>query len=260
VLNTLRLMQDEDLAIEQVDELTGPILGFPKSATFRTADLVGLDIVASVVVNLRENLPEDERCELFELPEFITKMLERGWLGEKTGGGFYKRVKENGERKILALDWKTLEYRPRQKGGFPSLELARNVEDIGERVRTILGSKDRAAGLFQRLLDDLFHYAAMRVPEISDSVLEIDQAMRYGFNWERGPFELWDAVGVEPVVERWRSSRRIRRTFICARMASAFTWSRRRRGIGWRRNGRAFSSWPSAKRPARQWSRTQAPA
>jgi 3-hydroxyacyl-CoA dehydrogenase len=133
MLNALRLMREEDLTIEQVDELTGPIPGFPKSATFRTADLVGLDILASVVGTLRDNLPQDERRELFQLPDFIAKMLERGWLGEKTGQGFYKRVKENGERKILALDWKTLDYRPRQKGGFPSLELARNVEDIGHR-------------------------------------------------------------------------------------------------------------------------------
>lgn len=209
MLNALRLMQEEDLTIEQVDELTGPIPGFPKSATFRTADLVGLDILASVVGTLRDNLPEDERRDLFQLPDFITEMLERGWLGEKAGQGFYKRVKENGERKILVLDWKTLDYRPRQKGGFPSLELARNVEDIGERLRTILAPKDRVAGLYQRLLDDLFHYAAMRVPEISDTVLEIDQAMRYGFNWELGPFELWDTIGVEPVVERWRQQNRI---------------------------------------------------
>jgi len=242
VLNTLRLMQDEELAIEQVDELTGPILGFPKSATFRTADLVGLDILASVVGNLGENLPADERRELFELPDFILKMLERGWLGEKTGQGFYKRVRENGERKILALDWKTLEYRPRQKGGFPSLELARNVEDLGERLRTILGSKDRVAGLVRRLLDDLFHYAAMRMPEISDSVLEIDQAMRFGFNWELGPFELWDAVGVEPVVERWRQQNRP-----LPPMVEGFLKTHRQ-GFYLRENGRRFYFEPQETR------------
>jgi 3-hydroxyacyl-CoA dehydrogenase len=208
VLNTLRLMQEEELSIEQVDELTGPILGFPKSATFRTADLVGVDVLAHVVNNLRENLPDDERRELFQVPDFIQKMLERGWLGEKSGQGFYQRVKENGERKILALDWKILEYRPRQKGGFAALELARNVEDIGERLRTILGSRDRVAGLYQRLLDDLFHYAAMRIPEIADSVVEVDQALHYGFNWELGPFELWDALGLEPVLERWQQQQR----------------------------------------------------
>ncbi len=208
VMNTLRLMQEADLTIEQVDELTGPMLGFPKSATFRTADIVGLDVMAHVVANLRENLLQDERRELFQLPDFIQKMLERGWLGEKSGQGFYQRVKENGDSKILALDWKTLEYRPRQKAVFPALELARNAEDIGQRLRQVLNSGDRVAGLYQRLLDDLFHYAAMRIPEIADGVHEVDQAMRYGFNWEHGPFELWDAVGVEPVLERWQQQNR----------------------------------------------------
>ncbi|MFQ5818128.1 MAG: 3-hydroxyacyl-CoA dehydrogenase/enoyl-CoA hydratase family protein, partial [Terriglobia bacterium] len=208
VLNTLRLMQEEDLTIEQVDELTGPVLGFPRSATFRTADLVGLDILASVVSNLRHNLPDDERRELFQLPDFIQKMLERGWLGEKTGQGFYKRVKEDGERKILALDWKTLEYRPRQKASFPTLELARNADDLGERLRTILSAGDRVSGFYECLLDDLFHYAAMRLPEIADSIVEVDRALHYGFNWERGPFALWDAVGLQPVLERWRQQQR----------------------------------------------------
>ncbi len=208
VLNTLRLMQEDDLTLEQVDELTGPILGFPRSATFRTADLVGLDILASVVANLRQNLPQDERRELFQLPDFIQKMLERGWLGEKSGQGFYKRVKDGGDSKILALDWKTLEYRLQQKASFPALELARNAEDIGERLRMILAGRDRVAGFYQRQLDDLFHYAALRIPEVADTVVEVDQALHYGFNWELGPFALWDAVGVEPVVVRWRQQKR----------------------------------------------------
>ncbi|MFQ5663481.1 MAG: 3-hydroxyacyl-CoA dehydrogenase NAD-binding domain-containing protein [Terriglobia bacterium] len=208
VLNTLRLMQEEELTIEEVDELTGPILGFPRSATFRTADLVGLDILASVVANLGENLPNDERRELFQLPDFIQKMLERGWLGEKTGQGFYKRVKENGQRKILALDWKTLDYRPRQKARFPGLELARNIEDTGERLQRLLAARDRVGRFYQQLLDDLFHYAAMRIPEIADSIVEVDQALHYGFNWELGPFEVWDAVGLEPVLEHWREQKR----------------------------------------------------
>ncbi|MBI4465981.1 MAG: 3-hydroxyacyl-CoA dehydrogenase/enoyl-CoA hydratase family protein [Acidobacteria bacterium] len=208
MLNVLRLMQEEDLTIEQVDELTGPAAGFPRSATFRTADLVGLDVLAHVVSNLRENLPNDERRELFVLPDFIQKMLEKGWLGEKTGQGFYKRIKENGESKILGLDWKTLEYRPRQKAGFPALELARNAEEIGERLRLLLDAPDRVGRFYQRLLDDLFHYSAMRIPEIADSIVDVDRALEHGFNWEKGPFALWDAVGVEPVIERWRAAKR----------------------------------------------------
>ena len=208
MLNVLRLMQEENLTIEQIDELTGPAIGFPRSATFRTADLVGLDVLAHVVANLRENLPTDERRELFALPDFIQKMIERGWLGEKSGQGFYKRVKEKGESQILGLDWTTLEYRPRQKAGFAQLELARNTEDLGERLRLLLNSPDAVGGFYRRLVDDLFHYTAMRIPEIADSIVDVDQAMRAGFNWERGPFELWDAVGTAPVIERWRAEKR----------------------------------------------------
>src|SRR3990172_5597058 len=208
MLNVLRLMQEDGLTVEQVDELTGPVAGFPRSATFRTADLVGLDVLAHVVANLRDNLPDDERRELFVLPDFIQKMIERGWLGEKSGQGFYKRVKEKGESQILALDWKTLDYRPRQKAGFPPLELARNTEDLGERLRLLLNAPDALGRFYQRLVDDLFHYSALRVPEIADSIVDVDQALRYGFNWERGPFELWHAGGVEPVVERWRTEKR----------------------------------------------------
>lgn len=208
VLNVLRMMQEQDLSIEQVDELTGPVLGFPRSATFRTADLVGLDVFAHVVANLRDNLPQDERRELFALPDFIQKMLERGWLGEKSGQGFYRRVREGGERKILALDWKTLEYRPRQKARFPQLEMARGAEDLGERLRLLLGSKDTVGAFYRRLLDDLFHYSAMRIPEIADTVVEVDEALHHGFNWEKGPFELWDVVGIEPVVRRWQQQNR----------------------------------------------------
>ena len=208
MLNVLRLMQEDGLTVEQVDELTGPVAGFPRSATFRTADLVGLDVLAHVVANLRDNLPDDERRELFVLPDFIQKMIERGWLGEKSGQGFYKRVKEKGESQILALDWKTLDYRPRQKAGFPPLELARNTEDLGERLRLLLNAPDALGRFYQRLVDDLFHYSALRVPEIADSIVDVDQALRYGFNWERGPFELWDAVGFTPVVERWRTEKR----------------------------------------------------
>jgi 3-hydroxyacyl-CoA dehydrogenase len=208
VLNVLRLMQEEDLTIEQVDALTGPILGFPRSATFRTADLVGLDVFAHVVRNLYDNLSQDECRELYRLPAFVETMLANGWLGEKTGRGFYHRVKQNGESKILVLDWKTLDYRPQQKASFPPLELVRNVDNLGERLRQLLGGKDRLSSFYRCLLDDLFHYSALRIPEIADTVVQIDEALRAGFNWELGPFELWDAVGVDGVVERWRQQNR----------------------------------------------------
>ncbi len=207
-LGAMRLLQEEDLTIEEVDALTGPVLGFPKSATFRTADIVGLDVLAHVVRNLYENLPDDECRELFRLPAFVEKMLEKGQLGEKTRQGFYKRIKQNGKTEILTLDWKTLDYRPRQKARFPALDMARNTDDLGERLRLLLGGKDKVSALFRRMLGDLFHYAALRVPEISDTVVEVDQALRCGFNWEYGPFQLWDAVGTDAVVEIWRQQGR----------------------------------------------------
>ncbi|MCI0403192.1 MAG: 3-hydroxyacyl-CoA dehydrogenase NAD-binding domain-containing protein [Acidobacteria bacterium] len=208
VLNTLRLLEEQDLSLEAVDELTGPVIGLPRSATFRTIDIVGLDVFSHVVSNLRETLPNDDRRDLFQLPAFVHKMLERGWLGDKSGQGFYKRVKEGGESKILALDWKTLEYRPRQKPSLYALEMARGLDDPGERLRTLLGSRDRIGAFYQKLLAELFHYSASRLPEIADTIVEVDRAMRYGFNWERGPFELWDAVGVETIAERWKQEQR----------------------------------------------------
>lgn len=212
VLNVIRLMQQMDLTIEEVDALTGPPLGWPKSATFRTIDLVGLDILGHVVANMTQNV-RDERSEL-QLPDFFRQMLERKWLGDKTKVGFYKKIKsaEGGEDERLGLDWKTLEYRPRQKPKLPVLDMAKNVEDTGARVRMLLGldgsalqKGDKAGQFLWAALSDLWTYAANRVPEISDSVVEIDRAVRLGFNWELGPFELWDAAGVEATVARMKA-------------------------------------------------------
>ena len=209
VLNVMRLMQEMNFSIEDVDALTGPALGWPKSATFRTIDLVGLDILGHVVSNTAQNV-RDERSDL-KLPEFYQQMLDRKWLGDKTKGGFYKKAKgADGSDERLALDWKTLEYRPRQKPKFASLDMAKNVEDTGARVRMLLGldgsgSKADPAGQFLwGALSDLWNYSANRIPEISDTVVEIDRAMKLGFNWEMGPFELWDAAGVELTVNRMR--------------------------------------------------------
>src|SRR6201997_4262817 len=209
VLNVMRLMQEMDLTIEEVDALTGPPVGWPKSATFRTIDLVGLDILGHVVSNMTgagqtSSASLDERSDL-SLPDFYKQMLERKMLGDKTKGGFYKRSKgADGKEDRLALDWKTLEYHPRQKPKFPALDMAKNVEDTPARLRMLLGLEgggpqkgDKAGPFLWAALSDLWTYAANRVPEISDSIVEIDQAMKLGFNWELGPFELWDAAGVE---------------------------------------------------------------
>jgi 3-hydroxyacyl-CoA dehydrogenase len=222
VLNVMRLMQEMDLSIEDVDALTGQALGWPRSATFRTIDLVGLDILGHVVSNMTRVVagdspaPLDERSDL-KLPDFYKQMLDRKWLGDKTKGGFYKKVKggESGEEERLALEWKTLEYHPRQKPKFPALDMAKNVEQTGARLKMLLGldgggpqKNDRAGAFLWSALSDLWTYSANRIPEISDSIVEIDRAMRLGFNWELGPFELWDAAGVDATVARMKKEGR----------------------------------------------------
>ncbi|MGA9686148.1 MAG: 3-hydroxyacyl-CoA dehydrogenase NAD-binding domain-containing protein, partial [Candidatus Sulfotelmatobacter sp.] len=211
VLNVMRLMQELDLSIEEVDALTGQAVGWPKSATFRTIDLVGLDILGHVVGNMTSNV-HDERSDL-RLPDFFTQMLQRKWLGDKTKGGFYKKAKSHDgkEDERLALDWKTLEYHPRQKPKFAALDMAKTIENTGARLRTLLGLEgsgaqkvDKAGQFLWSALSDLWTYSANRVPEISDSIVEIDRAMRLGFNWELGPFELWDAAGIEATVARMK--------------------------------------------------------
>jgi 3-hydroxyacyl-CoA dehydrogenase len=213
VLNVMRLMQEMDLSIEDVDALTGSAVGWPRSATFRTIDLVGLDILGHVVRNLTEPAAREEGSDL-KLPDFYQQMLDRKWLGDKTKGGFYKKGGAKtapGEEERLALDWKTLEYLPRRKPKFAALDMAKNVEDTGARIRMLLGldgstppKGDQAGPFLWSALSGLWTYCANRVPEISDSIVEIDRAMRLGFNWELGPFELWDAAGVELTVERMK--------------------------------------------------------
>ncbi|HLI63982.1 MAG TPA: 3-hydroxyacyl-CoA dehydrogenase NAD-binding domain-containing protein [Terriglobales bacterium] len=203
-LNVMRLMQEMDLSIEEVDALTGSAVGWPKTATFRLFDLVGLDVLGHVVRNATTNI-HDERSDL-KLPDFFVQMLERKWLGDKTKGGFYRKEKKDGKSEILALDWKTLQYRPSQRPKFPSLEMAKSVEDLPERLRMLLApSKDKAGVFLWSVLSDLWTYAANRIGEIADSVVEIDRAMKLGFNWELGPFELWDAAGVAKTVKRMQA-------------------------------------------------------
>jgi len=203
MLNVLRQMQALDMTIEEVDACTGPAIGQPKSATFRTADIVGLDVLVHVVRNIYENIPNDESRETWRVPPFVEEMLKRGMLGDKTGGGFYKRVKKGGESEILTLDWKTLEYRARQKAKFGSIEAGKAIEDTRERLRSLVGPAldgrggDKANRFLWACLGENCLYAARRVPEIANSIVDVDRAMRWGFAWELGPFEVWDAIGVE---------------------------------------------------------------
>ena len=205
MLNALRQMQAMDMTIEEVDACTGQAVGWPKSATFRTADLVGLDVLVNVIRNIYENAPDDESREMYRVPKFVEDMVARGWLGDKTGGGFYKRVKKGGESEILTLDWKKMEYRPRQKAKFGSIEAGKGIEDTRERLRTLAGpglagkGGDKANQFIWGGITEMCLYAARRVPEIANSIVDVDRAIRWGFAWEFGPFEMWNAIGFQPM-------------------------------------------------------------
>jgi 3-hydroxyacyl-CoA dehydrogenase len=198
-----QLTSQHDLTIEEVDALTGSLIGAPNSATYRLADIVGLDVWAHVLNNLRTLAPADPGYYRYLPPEFLAQMVERGWLGEKRGQGFYKRV--GPEREIHAIDWKTLEYHPARKPKFASVESARNIEDLPQRLRALVAAKDRAGTFVWSLFRDLFLYAARMVPEIADRIVEIDRAMRWGYAYKLGPFELWDALGFVATAQRMRA-------------------------------------------------------
>jgi 3-hydroxyacyl-CoA dehydrogenase len=200
----LRAMVDLDLTLEEVDLLTGPAIGRARSATFRTADLAGVDVCVRVAENLHAAVPNDPERDVFRVPDFMKSMVERRWLGDKTGGGFYR--KEGGE--IRTLDWKTLEYRERRKGRFPSVDAAINVADLGQRLTQLLAGKDKAGQFLWRVLSGTSLYAASLVPEISDDVVSIDRAMEWGYGWGEGPFRLLDRLGVAQVAERARGEGR----------------------------------------------------
>jgi len=207
MLNALRQMQAMDMTIEEVDACTGQAVGWPKSATFRTADLVGLDVLVNVIRNIYENAPGDESREMYRVPKFVEDMVARGCLGDKTGGGFYKRVKKGAESEILTLDWKKMEYRPRQKAKFGSIEAGKLIEDTRERLRALAGpglagkGGDKANQFMWGGITEMCLYAARRVPEIANSILDVDRAIRWGFAWELGPFEMWNAIGVERMAQ-----------------------------------------------------------
>ncbi|EGV44059.1 3-hydroxyacyl-CoA dehydrogenase/enoyl-CoA hydratase family protein [Bizionia argentinensis JUB59] len=190
------------LTIEEVDKLTGPVIGRPKSATFRTVDVVGLDTLVHVANGIYDNCPDDEAHELFKLPGFINTMMENKWLGSKTGQGFYKKVKgDNGKSEILSLDLDTLEYRPKKSARFATLELTKTVDKVVDRFPILVSGKDKAGDFYRKNFAAMFAYVSNRVPEITDELYKIDDAMKAGFGWEHGPFQIWDAIGVEKGIE-----------------------------------------------------------
>lgn len=191
-----------NLTVGEVDKLTGPVMGRPKSATFRTCDVVGLDTLVHVANGVKDNCPNDERNEVFAIPDFVSKMVENGWLGSKSKQGFYKKAKdENGKKTILELDLKTLEYGPKSKVKFATLAAAKMEDDLKKRTKILFAGKDKAGEFYRSVFSGVFQYVTNRIPEISDELYKIDDALRAGFGWEMGPFETWDAIGFDKVLK-----------------------------------------------------------
>jgi 3-hydroxyacyl-CoA dehydrogenase len=198
IMEVLNVMNELDLNIDEVDKLTGPVIGRPKSATFRTADVVGLDTLIKVANNLHAGLPEDEARDAFKLQAYITNMDEKKWYGDKTGQGFYKKSKNaSGKTEILTLNLKTMEYGPQQKAKFATLEQTKTIDKLRDRFKVLLAGKDKAGDFYRKSFAGIFKYVSHRIPEITDELFKIDDAMKAGFGWELGPFETWDSVGAE---------------------------------------------------------------
>lgn len=202
IMSLFHAVKDLGLSIEEVDKLTGPVIGRPKSATFRTVDVVGLDTLVHVANGLYNGVPDDEAHDLFKLPAYIESMMENKWLGSKTKQGFYKKtVDEKGKKKILGLDLETLEYRAPKKAKFATLEMTKSIDKVIDRFKVLIKGKDKAGEFYRKTFAAMFAYVQNRIPEISDELYRIDDAMKAGFGWEHGPFQIWDAIGVEAGVK-----------------------------------------------------------
>ncbi|AWV99485.1 3-hydroxyacyl-CoA dehydrogenase/enoyl-CoA hydratase family protein [Arcticibacterium luteifluviistationis] len=201
MVQTIRTAADMGLTVEQVDKLTGPVVGRPKSGSFRLSDVVGLDTTVNVCNNLKATLKNDESSTAFELPPIMASLMEKKWLGDKTGQGFYKKTKEKGQTVILALDFDTLEYRPTEKVRFDTLGATKNIDNLADRFSVLLAGKDAAGEFYRKTLTDAFKYASFRIPEIADELFRVDDAIKAGFGWQMGLFETADAVGVKKFVE-----------------------------------------------------------
>ncbi len=201
IMGLFHLVEEMGLTVEEVDRLTGPVLGRPKSATFRTADVVGLDTLVHVAKGVQANCPNDEQNATFALPNYLATMVEKNMLGSKTGKGFFFKDRSSPKGEILQLDLKTLEYKPQVKPKFKTLDDARKEEDLRKRMTILYSGGDKAGDFYRRSFHGLFAYVSHRIPEITDALFKIDDAMRAGFGWEMGPFELWDAVGMKKVME-----------------------------------------------------------
>lgn len=209
IMETLKVVQEMGLRVEEVDKLTGPVVGRPKSATFRTMDVVGNDTLIKVANNLYEALPKDEQREVFKLPEILKKIEKNKWYGDKSGQGFYKKTRdEKGKRLILSLDLDSFEYTNQKKANFPTLEQTKSVDRVKDRFKILINGQDKAGEFYRRTFLSLFQYVSTRIPEISDELFRIDDAMKAGFGWEYGPYETWDFIGVEKAVKMMEEAKR----------------------------------------------------
>lgn len=202
IMAIFHLMDKLDLNVDDIDTLTGTVIGHPKSATFRTADVVGIDTLVKVSHGLQENCPQDEAREMFRIPDWLQKITENNWLGDKTGQGFFKKTKSaDGKKEILTLNLKTFEYEPRKKPKFATVEAAKPIEDLKQRIKFLSQGQDKAGEFYRQFHHALFSYISFRIPEISDEIFRVDDAMKAGFGWELGPFEIWDLSGVKVTVD-----------------------------------------------------------
>ncbi|MGF6846196.1 3-hydroxyacyl-CoA dehydrogenase [Chitinophaga sp. W3I9] len=202
IMAIFHIMQEMGLGIDEIDALTGPVIGRPKSATFRTADVVGIDTLVKVAKGVMENCPQDEAIGIFKIPPFLQKVVENNWLGDKTGQGFYKKTKgDGGSKEILTLNLQSMEYGPKQRAKFSSIDAAKPIEDLKQRIKALAGASDKAGDFYKQFHAFLFSYVSHRIPEIADDLYKVDDAMKAGFGWEIGPFETWDLLGVEASVK-----------------------------------------------------------
>ncbi len=207
IMAIFKLMDKLGLTIDQIEALTGPVFGRPKSATFRTADVVGLDTMVKVARGVYDNCPSDEARDTFKIPDWLDQMIAKNWLGDKTGQGFFSKKKTAaGEREIFTLDLKTFEYKPRARASFPGLEAAKPVDDLKERLKILIQAKDLSGEFYRQFHYELFAYVSNRIPEISDEIFRVDDAMRAGFGWEIGAFETWDLFGVEETIKKMEAA------------------------------------------------------
>ena len=202
IMSLFHVVKEMGLTIEEVDKLTGPVIGRPKSATFRTIDVVGLDTLVHTANGVKDNCPNDEMRDQFVIPDYVNTMMENKWLGSKTKQGFYKMTKNaNGKREILSLDLNTLEYRAKKSAKFETLELTKSIDNVTDRFKVLVAGKDKAGEFYRKSFAAMFAYVQNRIPEISDELYRIDDGLRAGFGWEHGPFQIWDAIGVAKGVE-----------------------------------------------------------